>query len=67
MSCLGGLWCADVNHPSWPLYEARVTHLEETLLRSLALDPPAEDPLVLYSPGVETRISAPRLLTGSKR
>lgn len=65
MSCLGRLWCADVNHPSWPLYEARVTHLEETLLRSLSFDPPATDPLVLYSPGVDTRISAPRLLTGS--
>jgi uncharacterized protein len=58
----GRVWFADVEHEPWPLWEARICRLEESLLASLSFDRPGSEPLVHYSPGVETRISRPALL-----
>ena len=49
-------------HPPWPLHHARVTRLEETLLRAAGVPAPSEDPIVHFSPGVDTRIGPPRVV-----
>jgi uncharacterized protein YqjF (DUF2071 family) len=51
-----------VEHPPWPLRKARLVHLEENLLASAGLPPPASEPLVHFSPGVHSRIGRPRLV-----
>jgi len=58
----GRLWSTDVHHPPWPLHEARVVHLEQSLFQSLALDPPLGEPLAHYSHGVLARVSAPAVV-----
>jgi uncharacterized protein YqjF (DUF2071 family) len=50
-----------VEHPRWPLQRATAVRLEQRLLSAAGLPEPTEEPLVHFSPGVSTRISAPRL------
>jgi uncharacterized protein YqjF (DUF2071 family) len=50
-----GLTRTTVAHQSWPLYAARVQHLEETLLAAAGLPAPSVEPVALFSPGVDTR------------
>jgi uncharacterized protein YqjF (DUF2071 family) len=52
----GKLLHADVEHPPWPLARARVTRLEQSLTHAAGLPEPSGDPLVHFSPGVDTRI-----------
>jgi uncharacterized protein YqjF (DUF2071 family) len=52
----GRLLHADVEHPPWPLAGARVTRLRQSLTHAAGLPEPAGDPLVHFSPGVDTRI-----------
>jgi uncharacterized protein YqjF (DUF2071 family) len=51
-----------VQHQPWPLREAEVMKLEQTLLVANGLPEPVEDPLVHHSPGVDVRLGAPRPL-----
>jgi uncharacterized protein YqjF (DUF2071 family) len=53
---LGGLYRARVRHEPYPLWEAAVEHLSETLQRAAGLPAPAEPPLGHYSPGVDVEI-----------
>jgi uncharacterized protein YqjF (DUF2071 family) len=49
-----------VEHEPWPLWNATVLGIEESLLAAVGLPPPAEPPLVHYSPGVfDVRLGAP--------
>jgi uncharacterized protein YqjF (DUF2071 family) len=56
----GQLACVPVEHEPWPLWEATVINLEESLLAAAGLPRPEEAPLVRYSPGVDVRLGAPR-------
>jgi uncharacterized protein YqjF (DUF2071 family) len=51
-----------VEHRPWPLHRAEVVELDQNLLTAAGLPAPRGDPLVHWSPGVRTRISALRLL-----
>jgi len=57
---IAGRACAvPVNHPPWPLHEATVEHLEESLFEVNGLTRPAAPPLVRYSPGTDVRLGLP--------
>jgi uncharacterized protein YqjF (DUF2071 family) len=56
----GRLARVPVEHEPWPLYDATVLNLEESLLASVGLPQPEEAPLVHYSPGVNVRLGVPR-------
>jgi uncharacterized protein YqjF (DUF2071 family) len=54
-----------VSHPAWPLFDARVERLEETVLAAAGLPSPATGPTALFSPGISTRFAPSRIaLTG---
>lgn len=53
----GSLRYARISHESWPLYEAEVTIVENTLFRANGFADPESDPVLYYSPGVDTRTS----------
>lgn len=53
---------AEAEHNRWPLRRAEVSRLDDRLVSAAGLPQPTEPPLVHYSPGVDVRISAPRLL-----
>jgi uncharacterized protein YqjF (DUF2071 family) len=55
----GRLAQVPVHHPPWPLWDARVVALEQSLLAAAGLPEPGGEPLVHYSPGVEVRLGAP--------
>ena len=55
----GRLTRVPVQHQPWPLWDAEVVKLEQTLLGAAGLSEPAEDPLVQYSPGVDVRLGVP--------
>ena len=55
---------ADVDHPLWPVAEARVVALDDGLVTAAGLPPPRAEPLVLHSPGVVVRIARPRRVRG---
>jgi len=54
---------AFVEHPRWPLCGARLIDLDESLLAAAGLPAPSGDPLVHFSPGVDTRIGRPHFDT----
>ncbi|MET7684806.1 DUF2071 domain-containing protein [Streptomyces sp. NPDC005423] len=50
-------------HEHWPLHEAELLDLDDTLVRAAGLPHPAEPPVsVLYSPGVSVRFGMPTVL-----
>jgi len=53
---------AQVEHPPWALWRARVVSLKQDMTTRLGLPPPEGDPVVHYSEGVDTRIGPPRLI-----
>lgn len=53
---------ASVEHEPWRLWGGRVVRVEQTLLAAAGIPDPQDDPVVHFSPGVDTRISSPRLL-----
>ena len=55
----GRLTRVPVQHQPWPLWDAEVVELEQTLLGAVGLPQPADEPLVQYSPGVEVRLGVP--------
>jgi uncharacterized protein YqjF (DUF2071 family) len=56
---------SNVEHEPWPLHRAVVRELESNLLTAAGLPAPEGEPLVHWSPGVHTRISALRPLRPS--
>lgn len=50
------------NHPPWPLREAGLLRLDQTVLRSVGLPDPDGAPLVQFSDGVVARLDRPRLV-----
>jgi uncharacterized protein YqjF (DUF2071 family) len=60
----GRLWFVPNRHSRWPLHEAALVRLEDTLVSAAGL-PGVTDrapELVLWSPGVETAFARPRLV-----
>ena len=55
----GGLATVPVQHEPWPLWEASLVNLEQTLLTAAGLPEPDDEPLVQYSPGVDVRLGVP--------
>ncbi len=55
----GRLVTVPVHHQPWPLWDASVVDLEQSLLSAVGLPDPEDAPLVLYSPGVDVRLGAP--------
>ena len=51
-----------VEHEPWPLHRATVRELDSNLVTAAGLPAPEGEPLVHWSPGVRTRISALRPL-----
>jgi uncharacterized protein YqjF (DUF2071 family) len=47
-------------HPPWPLHEASVVTLDESLLAANGLRRPSEAPLVRWSPGTDVRLGLPQ-------
>ncbi len=54
---------AEVEHPPWQLHRVEILEFEETLRRTAALDFAETEFIAHYSPGVDTRIGRPHLLT----
>jgi uncharacterized protein YqjF (DUF2071 family) len=54
-----GLGHADVEHPPWPLMQARVRRLDQTLVEAAGLPAPRGAPLAHHSPGVTVRVGRP--------
>ena len=55
----GRLATVPVQHQPWPLWDASVVNLEQTLLTAAGLPDPRDDPRVQYSPGVDVRLGVP--------
>jgi uncharacterized protein YqjF (DUF2071 family) len=56
-----GLYLASpVEHQPWPLHHAELLALDETITAAAELPPPAGEPLVHYSPGVDARFAPTR-------
>jgi uncharacterized protein YqjF (DUF2071 family) len=53
---------SNVEHEPWPLHRAAVRELEGNLVAAAGLPTPGAEPVVHWSPGVRTRISALRPL-----
>jgi uncharacterized protein len=58
----GRLAKVPVQHQPWPLSEATIVELEQSLLPAVGLADPEDDPLVQYSPGVDVRLGVPHPL-----
>lgn len=56
----GRLWRVPVEHEPWPLHRATVEGDVAGLPAAAGLPPVSDDPLVHFSPGVRTRLGAPR-------
>jgi uncharacterized protein YqjF (DUF2071 family) len=56
----GRLATTAVEHEQWPLREATVIRLEQSLLAAAGLSEPAGPPLVHHSPGVDAALGPPR-------
>lgn len=51
---------ADVEHPPWPLRQARATRLDESLVRAAGLPCFLEEPLAHFSDRVDVLVAAPQ-------
>ncbi|MGW4663677.1 YqjF family protein [Streptosporangium sandarakinum] len=52
----GTLASAEVEHPPWPLHEARLERLDQSLVRAAGLPAPDRSPLLHSSPGVPVAV-----------
>ena len=52
-------------HSAWPLYGARLTRLEDQLVRAAGIDVAGPPESVVFSPGVRTQFGRPRALNRS--
>jgi uncharacterized protein YqjF (DUF2071 family) len=58
----GQVWRVPVEHPPWPLHDAELLHLDSDMPSLAGLPEPREDPVAHFSPGVDVRLGAPRLV-----
>jgi len=58
----GRLRYAPVDHPTWPLHNAEVLHLDDHLVTAAGLPAPRGTPHALWSPGVDVRVGRPTRL-----
>jgi uncharacterized protein YqjF (DUF2071 family) len=56
----GRLVKVPVQHQPWPLHDAEIVDLEQSLLSAAGLPEPDGAPLVQYSPGVDVRLGVPQ-------
>jgi hypothetical protein len=56
---LGKLAMARIEHPQWPLHQARVVHCDESLIIASGLPAPEGEPIVHYAPRVDVRVGPP--------
>jgi uncharacterized protein YqjF (DUF2071 family) len=49
-----------VEHPPWPLHEATLVSLDETIMAAAGLARPVDPPLVRHSPGVDAHLGRPQ-------
>ena len=56
----GRLFRADIEHPRWPLQQATVNRLEESLQRAAGLPEPGGAPLAHFSAGVSVKTGWPQ-------
>ncbi|WP_440767152.1 DUF2071 domain-containing protein [Natronorubrum sp. DTA7] len=61
----GAVRYADIQHDPWPLYDANVKIVENTLFEANGFPTPDLNPIYLYSPGVKTIASKNKRLTSS--
>jgi uncharacterized protein len=59
----GKLAFADVEHEPWPLYQADLIELQESMISSVGIPAPQTGPLTLFSPGVRVRVGPPRIVS----
>ena len=52
-------------HTPWPLYRARLTRLEDQLVRAAGIEVAGPPESVLFSPGVRTQFGRPRVLNSA--
>jgi uncharacterized protein len=52
-------------HSAWPLYRARLSRLEDQLVRAAGIDVAGPPDSVIFSPGVRTQFGRPRVLNHS--
>ncbi|UPW00808.1 DUF2071 domain-containing protein [Halorussus gelatinilyticus] len=55
----GSVWCARVEHDPWRLAPAEASVHADSLLESVGLPAPAEDPVVRYAPVAEFTVRTP--------
>lgn len=53
------VWCTRVDHPPWRLAPAEATVAADPPFEAAGLAPPAEDPVVRYTPGTEMTVRTP--------
>ncbi|MHA7222861.1 YqjF family protein [Arthrobacter sp. RHLT1-20] len=53
-------------HSAWPLYQARVTVLEDRLIAATGISAAGPPESVLFSPGIRTQFGRPRVLGGGR-
>jgi uncharacterized protein YqjF (DUF2071 family) len=58
----GKLGFADMDHEPWPLYQADLIDLQESMISSVGIPHPQGRPLTLFSPGVRVRVGRPRVI-----
>lgn len=56
----GAVRYTPVEHDPWPLHQAELTELDDTLVAAAGLPEPDNRMIVRYSPGVDVRIGLPR-------
>jgi len=54
-------------HTAWPLYQAKVTHLEDQLVAAAGINVTGPPESALFSPGVRTQFGRPRFLDGGSK
>jgi uncharacterized protein YqjF (DUF2071 family) len=52
----GRLFSGEVRHPPYPLFDAKVRSLSESLVRAASILRSDEEPLAYYSPGVDVNV-----------
>jgi uncharacterized protein YqjF (DUF2071 family) len=55
----GKLYCAQIEHPPWPLARASVVNVRETLFEASGLPPPRGEPIAHYSDELRVKIGFP--------
>jgi uncharacterized protein YqjF (DUF2071 family) len=60
------IWRHDVEHSPWPTHHAEIVTCRETLRAAAGVDTPKDHTVVHYSPGVNARLSAPRLIGNAR-